>query len=529
MAMSPLASNVITGVVGRARTVLSSFTTGQKIMTALAVVAVAVGGSMFMRVESQPNYQPLFTGLQPADAGAVTAQLTTAKVPFELSNGGATILVPANVVDQERVTLAEQGLPSSGAVGFSNLEKSGITTSQFVQQVEYQQALEGQLQQTIESIRGVQSAQVNLVIPAQSSFVVSNQPSTTASILVALAPGTTLSSQQVQAIVHLTASATPGLSPSNVTVADNRGDMLSSNGVTTAGTGTSDEQQTNSYDTQLATAIESLLGRVVGPGNSAVQVHAQLNFNQQSTTLQGLQTNAQGQPITAATGQTTSSASYTGSGTPPSGVLGSGTPSITTGSGVGKYTSTSSQVTNAVGQITQTVKQAPGQVVKTSVAVLLNSSAIPKASRSQVSALVSAAAGLSKANGDQLVVTAMPFAKSAVQPALTTGSAWPIGRLIEMAVLALIIAALVFFALRAARRTSYDEMAVPTFSVTTPESLAADPHPLQSIEVTTTPLHGLERPPDIVLSQVGTYIEQRPAEVARLLRAWASENDGEWQ
>src|SRR6202789_4079819 len=112
-------------------------------MVGLAVVALIVGGAEFMHSESKPTYQPLFTNLQASDSGAVTAQLTTNKVPFQLADGGATVLVPAADVDQERVALAEQGLPNSGTVGFSNLEKSGITTSEFVQQVEYQQALEG--------------------------------------------------------------------------------------------------------------------------------------------------------------------------------------------------------------------------------------------------------------------------------------------------------------------------------------------------------------------------------------------------
>jgi len=523
--MSLLTNEALTGARSRARTVLAGFTTGQKAMSALALIGVVVAASMFMNAESQPNYQPLFTNLQPADAGAVTAQLTTAKVPFELSNGGTTVLVPANVVDQERVTLAEQGLPNSGTIGFSNLEKSGITTSQFVQQVEYQQALEGQLQQTIDSIQGVQSAQVNLVIPAQSSFVIGNQPTTTASILVALTPGTTLSAPQVQAIVHLTASATPGLSPSDVTVVDNHGNLLSSNGAAGSDNGSADSQLTTAYDTQLATAIESLLSRVVGTGNSAVQVHAQLNFNQQSTVLRGLQTSPQGQALTAPTSRSTSNQSYTGSGTPPAGVLGSGTPPVTGGAGTGRYTSTSSQVTSAVGQITQTVMQAPGQVVKTSVAVLLNSSAIPAASQAQVRSLVSAAAGLSKINGDQLVVTAMPFAKPAPTPVLAGGSPLPIPTLVEMALLILVVAALIFFALRAARRTSYDEVAVPPYPTMTPEALAVERHQRPAAELPVVAMAGLDRAPGTVVAQVGTYIEQRPVEVARLLRAWANEHE----
>ena len=228
----------------------------------LGVVGVIVAASLFMGAESKPSYQPLFTNLQSSDAGAITQQLSSQKIPYQLADGGSTILVPASDVDQERIALAQQGLPQAGNVGFSNLEKSGITTSEFVQQVEYQQALEGQLEQTISSIQGVQSAQVNLVVPQQSDFAVGTQQTTTASILVNLSPGTALSSGQVSAIVHLTASSVPGLSSSNVTVVDNHGDVLTAPGDAGGTSGASDTQQTDAYDNQLAASLTALLARV---------------------------------------------------------------------------------------------------------------------------------------------------------------------------------------------------------------------------------------------------------------------------
>ena len=383
-------------------------------------------------------------------------------------NGGSTVLVPAADVDQERIALAQQGLPQAGNVGFSNLEKSGITTSDFVQQVEYQQALEGQLEQTISSIQGVQSAQVNLVVPQQSDFAVGTQQATTASILVNLSPGTSLSSGQVSAVVHLAASSVPGLKSSDVTVVDNHGDVLTAPGDAGGTSGASNTQQTDAYDNQLAASLTALLTRVVGEGNAAVQVNALLNFNQSQTTTNGLQLNAQGQPVTAPTGQNTSNSTYNGTGTPPSGVLGSSQPSTTTG-GNGTYTTTSSQVTNAVGQVSQTVKQAPGQVERTSVAVLLNSSKAKKVDQAQVESLVTAAAGLNKANGDQLVVTSMPFASAAgSQSAAATAASASAHRqqLLEHAGeiggLLLLIAGMVAVTLVAAkrRRPLYQEIAL---------------------------------------------------------------------
>ncbi|TAN30982.1 flagellar M-ring protein FliF [bacterium] len=529
MALLPLNLETLASARGRATSALSGFTLGQKVTTVLAVIVTIVAGVVFMRYESRPNFQPLFTNLQSSDSGAVVAQLNSAKIPYKLSDGGATILVPAASVDKERVSLAEQGLPNSGTVGFTSLEKGGFTTSQFVQQVEYQQALEQQLAQTIESIQGIQAAQVDLVVPAQSDFAIGNQPATTASILVALYPGVELTAGQVQAIVHLTASATPNLSASDVTLVDNHGNVLSSPGETSLGNETAQAQQSTAYDNQLSSSIENLLSRVVGVGNSTVQVHALLNFDQQSTTTQGLQTNSQGQPITASTNQTTSSQTYTGTGSPPSGVIGASQPPPS-GSGNYNSTSTNSQVTNAVGQVTKTVKQAPGQVEKTSVAVILNSDAKTKATVAQVQSLVTAAAGLNTANGDSLVVTELPFAKpnTAQASAMTAAAArrQMIEHAAEAAVLILLLLAMLFLAMRSARRPVYHEIQVS--DVPRPSRmLSFEDGALTAGEQSFVPSPvTLTGAPEAVLSQVNAHVGQHPGEVARLLRSWADERNG---
>jgi flagellar M-ring protein FliF len=532
MALVPISRDSLSSARGRATTVLAGFTTGQKVMTVLAVVGVIVAAFVFMGDESKPTYQPLFTNLQASDAGAITQQLASQKIPYQLADGGSTVLVPAADVDQERIALAQQGLPQAGNVGFSNLEKSGITTSEFVQQVEYQQALEGQLEQTISSIQGVQSAQVNLVVPQQSDFAVGTQQATTASILVNLSPGTALSSGQVSAIVHLAASSVPGLSSSDVTVVDNHGDVLTAPGDAGGTSGASNTQQTNAYDNQLAASLTALLARVVGEGNAAVQVNALLNFNQSQTTTNGLQVNAQGQPVTAPTGQTTSNSTYNGTGTPPSGVLGSSQAPTTTG-GTGTYTTTNSQITNAVGQVTQTVKQAPGQVQRTSVAVLLNSSKAKKVNQAELRSLVTAAAGLNTASGDQLVVTSMPFAAAGTSQTALSSAAGSAHRqqLLEHAgeiggLLLLIggmVAATLFAAKR--RRPLYQEIALgelgPVASMIPVEEERNPTGELPAIRVAPA----LQLGSDAVLAQVNQFVEQRPAEAAHLLKSWADERD----
>jgi type III secretory pathway lipoprotein EscJ len=223
---------------------MSGFSSGQKAMLGMAVLAVVLGGYLFMSWAGQPSYVPLFSNLSSSDAAAITQKLATNKIPYELAEGGEQIMVPESDVYQQRLDMAADGLPSSGDQGYSLLDTAGVTTSEFQQQVEYQQAVSDELEQTIESITGVSSAQVSVVIPQESLFSSSaDQPS--ASVLVSLDPGSTLSAEQVQAIVHLVASSVEGLSPDNVTVADSNGDVLNAPG-TDAGNvaaGTMDEQE----------------------------------------------------------------------------------------------------------------------------------------------------------------------------------------------------------------------------------------------------------------------------------------------
>jgi flagellar M-ring protein FliF len=317
-----------------------------------------------------------------------------------------------------------------------------------------------------------------------------------------------------------------------VTVVDNHGDVLTAPGDAGGTSGASNSQQTNAYDNQLAASLTALLARVVGPGNAAVQVNALLNFNQSQTTTNGLQLNGQGQPVTAPTGQNTSNSSYSGTGTPPSGVLGSSQAPTTSG-GNGTYTTTSSQITNAVGQVTQTVKQAPGQVQRTSVAVLLNSSKTKKVNQAQLRSLVTAAAGLNTTTGDQLAVTSMPFAAGSSQSAALAATSASAHRqqLLEHAgeigALVLLIAGMVIATMLAAkrRRPLFQEIALGELSP------IASMIPVEDERDPTGELPAVRASPalqlgsDAVLAQVNQFMEQRPAEAAHLLKSWADERE----
>src|SRR5579875_3079588 len=235
MALVP--ANEITRVREAVRRFATGFTPGQKAVTIAALVALVVGVGLLVSFTGRPTYAPLFTNVQPADAASITAKLTSDKVPYQLADGGSTIMVPAADVATERLSLAQAGLPATSTVGLSLLDKEGITTSSMTQQADYLQALQGELEQTIDSIQGVSGAQVNIALPANQTFSLNNNNPTGASVLVSMQPGATLSGNEVSAIVHLVASSVPNLDMSDVTVADNSGDLLAGPGVSASAGG----------------------------------------------------------------------------------------------------------------------------------------------------------------------------------------------------------------------------------------------------------------------------------------------------
>ncbi len=497
---------------------ISGFTTGQKAVTILAVVALALGGLFYARVVAAPSYAPLFTGLAPTDAAAMTAKLEASNIPYQLADGGATILVPQPDVNQQRLDMAQAGLPADSTVGLSILDKVGITSSQITQQADYQRALQGELATTIEAIQGVTSAQVNLALVSNDVFAISNNQAPSASVLVTLAPGTTLSSGQIQGIVHLVASSIPNLTPANVTLVDQNGNVLAAPGMDTSSS--SNTTATDSYNQALETSLQGMLSSLVGPNNAVVRVNAVLDFNQVTTQTQSVQTNKNGTPVTAPTQVQTATQNFSGVGSPTGGVLGSITTGTATGTtGNSTYKQTNNTTNYALGQTNQTVIQAPGQVQHMSVAVLLNSR-VKGVSLNQVRSLVAAAAGVVAARGDTISVVQMPFstlaAKQAAIAAAATASSGSTSQIFSLAktlLLVLGILAVLFLILRSSSREYSSEIPLSALPISHEELIES--HVKQLPPVDAPALSG-----DVV-----DFIESQPDDVAKLLRVWMSSSN----
>jgi flagellar M-ring protein FliF len=381
-------------------------------------LAVIIGGWAFI---TSPNWQPLYTNLNARTAGQITAQLNTMKVPYQLTSGGSTIEVPKKDVNQARVSLADQNVPSS-TVGLPSSSLSfGIGESDAQIQATQLANLEATLQSTIDSITGVHSSRVLVNQPAPGLFGETTQQAS-ASVFVDLVPGNNLSVGQVRGIMNLVAHSVQGLSVKNVSVVDQNGLMLSAgalegSGQTVSGVSQGELAAENQVASQIRGNVENMLTQVLGAGNAVVQVNAVLNFNHSTVNStqygKGVLSQQQVQTSTS-TGSTPPST--------PAGTAGN-TPGTTVTSSASGATSTQSSKTTVnkydVNQ-TKTVQSIPaGQIQRLTVAVVVNQKLTPKEA-SSLKSLVANAAGVNFKAGDQLSVVGIPFNRTAVNAALAS-------------------------------------------------------------------------------------------------------------
>jgi len=350
----------LSGLVGGLQKTIRQFTMAQRTLAILAVAVLALGGFGLSAWLMKPTMTPLFSGVSATDASAIVDHLATDGVTYQLSDGGSTILVPADKVYKERLAMAAAGLPSAAdGQGYSLLDSMGMTSSEFQQQVTYQRAIEGELAKTIGAIAGVQAATVHLAIPDKSVFVSeANDP--TASVFVKTAPGTSLGTDKVQSIVHLVSAGIDGMKPSDVAVIDADGHVLSTVGGTGGTTGLEDSQGSD-YEARVGSGIQQMLDAVLGQGNAVVSVAADLNFDQAATTTE---TYSAPSPTLPPINSATTVENYAGTGQAVGGVLGvNGTTTPAgTGGGDGTYHKESATVNNPLNKVTEQVTTAPGTV-----------------------------------------------------------------------------------------------------------------------------------------------------------------------
>lgn len=414
---------------------------GKRMLIAGVALLSVMAFAVLIFVANRTDYRPLFTNLTTEDAGEIVKKLKDAKTPYQITADGKGILVPSDKVYELRLSLASEGLPQGGGVGFEIFDRKSFGMTEFVQKLNYQRALQGELSRTISQLNGVEQARIHLVIPEKSLFKENERPAT-ASVVLKMKPNNTLRDNEVQGVVHLVASSIEGLDPDHVTVLDSRGKILSkgndSADPTSKMTSTMQETQ-RAYEKSMEERIQSLLDRIVGSGKSVARVSAAFDFKQVERVEEKFD------PDTTAVRSEQHSDEKGPSLTTSAGVPGVQTNlgrapqnAATTGGGSKSDETLNYEVSRTTAKIIEPV----GTLSKISVAVLVDGkyetpvavkegqSAKPKYTpRSpeelqKIETLVKSAVGFNQERGDQLTVQNIPFQDTSEADAVETPKWW---------------------------------------------------------------------------------------------------------
>jgi flagellar M-ring protein FliF len=248
------------------------------ILLLVGIAAAVAAGVTVVLWTRGPSYSLLYANIAAEDQSQIAQALDTAQIPYRIQPGSNSIEVASERVSEARMKLAGQGLPASGG-GFALMDKDpGFGVSQFMENARYQHALETELGRTIANLRPIEGARVHLAIPRQSAFVRDKHPGS-ASVFVQVKPGRRLEQGQVQAIVNLVASSIPELEPSQVTVVDQQGRLLSSpEGHDEFSLREQQFDMVHRLEEDYTQRIEALLAPMIGPGRVRAQVVAQVDM-----------------------------------------------------------------------------------------------------------------------------------------------------------------------------------------------------------------------------------------------------------
>lgn len=522
----------------------------------LAIAAsIALGGYIFMWSMS-PNYQVLFSGMQPKEASEVVSILQSSGVKYKLDPSTGQLLVPAAKIQSLRLKLAAEGLPRSASPGMDILnEDQGFGTSQFVERARYQRALEEELARSIVEIQNVRSARVHLATPKQSVFV-RDRKAPTASVVVNLYAGRHLEQGQVAAITHMVASSVPNMASDNVNVVDQRGNLLTKPERDT-GIAMSDSQfqYTQKLEKLYISRIEDILSPIVGFDGVRAQVVAEVDFTVTEQTHESY--NPDMAALRSEQLQEENRVGVSG----PSGVpgaltnvppLGGESPEDATGEESPAIVTTDKPGSNSKRrtrnyELDRTISHtrvAPGSVRKLSVAVLVDehrsvdeegnvvSTPLTESEMIRINALITDAIGFSKARGDTLNVVNAPFIVPATAEPLPEIPIWQqpwVWDVVKQVLGGLVVLFLLFGVIRPAFKdlNKVPEMpagmAIDTTGMT-PEQAAmavaaqAGGKQAAELEALTTGAENLEDQ----LNNVRSLVQQDPALVAQVVKNWTA-------
>ncbi|MFP4521800.1 MAG: flagellar basal-body MS-ring/collar protein FliF [Fibrobacterota bacterium] len=263
----------------------------QKVITG-AVLVLSFTGLVLLIVwsnygGSDSGYSTLFTGLDLEESATIVEKLKEGQFDYQIENGGTSIMVPKKNLHELRLTFAKLGLPRSGSIGYEIFDKPNLGMTDFVQNLNYKRALEGELAKTMEELVEIRKARVHIVIPKPTIFTDKQKPAT-ASVVLKLKLGSKLKKDQVFGIARLISSSVEGLEARNVSIVDSESNILSD----TFGDNEVAEKSSNQLELRrnverhLSNKLNHLLEGILGPGKARVSVSSELNFEQIEKTME---------------------------------------------------------------------------------------------------------------------------------------------------------------------------------------------------------------------------------------------------
>lgn len=253
----------------------------QKILFPLLIVASVAGIVFVSKWASQPDYAVLFSDLKQVDSATIVEKLKEKQVKYQIRGDGDIIAVsPPEMVHELRLSLAAEGLPKGGTVGFEIFDNTNFGTTSFVEKLKFVRAIQGELERTISSLDSVSSAKVHITQPEKTVFMKNKIP-TTASVMLKLNIGNGLSKEQIRGIVNLVSGSVEGLTPENVTIVDSTGKLLTSQDDIKDEFDIDSERLSyqQSLEKAYSNRIEQMLMRVIGPEKVVAKVTAELDFS----------------------------------------------------------------------------------------------------------------------------------------------------------------------------------------------------------------------------------------------------------
>ena len=267
------------------KALLKSLSPGKRVAFLSLITGTIIGFVFLMTWTEKPDFRYLYSNLDMEDASAIIERLKEQKIEYQIASNGRAILVPEEKMHEIRLEMASQGLPQGGSVGFEVFNNTKLGMTEFVQNVNYQRALQGELSRTINKFKEIESSRVHIVMSPKSLFVDKEEPAT-ASVVLKLRHGGWLSDNQIQGIVHLVSASVPRLKPENVTVVDNSGEMLAGfKDRNTAGRISSDQlEYQGKMEKSMENRLKTMLEKALGIGNAIVRVSCLLDFKRREMT-----------------------------------------------------------------------------------------------------------------------------------------------------------------------------------------------------------------------------------------------------